>query len=86
MNNYYGLWINILEQQLKRLKNLDGFVSYKYAAFHFIKHELMDWGRVDYLWKMLAALFVHCWTFLFVVFFFFCLCIAFFLMFLISEC
>ncbi len=28
----------------------DGFVSYKLAAFHFTRHELMDWSHVDCLW------------------------------------
>ncbi len=28
----------------------DGFVSYKQAAFHFTRHELMDWSHVDCLW------------------------------------
>ncbi len=49
---YYGKRTDILARsngsELKRLN--DGFISYKHAAFHFTRHWLMDWRRVDYLW------------------------------------
>ncbi len=39
-----------------KLKGInEGFVSYKHAAFHFTRHQLMDWSLVDYLCMFLSA-------------------------------
>ncbi len=56
--NLYVLWTGILARSNGlKLKYLNfGFVSYKYASFHFIRHYLMNWSGVDYLWIIVMFL------------------------------
>ncbi len=59
--HYYGLWTGISARNDNlKVKCLDGFVSYKCAAFHFIRCYLMDWNRVmDYWYFCISSLGSH---------------------------